>query len=74
MPVKFLAKKNIKGWLFMLVPHHGSFFVNIHAANGKLYSKQFATEQEAQNYFSFMCAKFSAFHSKSKKSKEPSLF
>lgn len=64
MPVKFLAKKSLYGWLFTIVSHRGSFLVNIHAANGKLHSQQFSTEQEAFKYYSFICSKFSAFHSK----------
>ena len=74
MPVQFLAKKNINGWLFTLYPFRGSFFVSLHATNGKPYYQKFATEAKAKEYFTFMCSKFTAFHSKATKSKEPTFF
>lgn len=73
MAVQYIVKKNINGWLFTVHSFTGKFLVNIHAANGKPYSQQFLTEQEALNFHSFMCSRFSAFHRKPSK-KQLSLF
>lgn len=64
MPVQFIVKKNINGWLFTVYFFRGWYIVGIHAANGKPYYWQFVTEQEAVKFYSFMCSGFTAFHSK----------
>jgi len=74
MPIQYIVKKNINGWLFTVHLFMGKYLVNIHPSNGLPHSWQFLTEQEAINFHSFMCFRFNAFHSQSKKSQEPSLF
>ncbi|MFA7419331.1 MAG: hypothetical protein WCZ90_06555 [Melioribacteraceae bacterium] len=76
MPLPFIAKKRIGGWLVVLSEFQNNFHVKVMAPNGKLNPFQFSTQAEATEFFNFFCSKLSAFlrSPKKTKSKEFSLF
>ncbi len=76
MPLPFISKRRIGGWLVVLAEFQNSFHVKVMAPNGKLNPFKFSTLAEATEFFNFFCSKLSSFLNspKTTKSQELSLF